>query len=127
MSKMKSSHEGLKPADTFDPEKLSKIDKIYIVSRFLLMLHEDERFELVQRPLEKLLTIISDNDMFGMLENINLHEFLEVCEYTIGLNTKKLIDFIYETEARGINEPIKDKIEKVIKDARKKKKKGHKK
>ena len=123
---MEQDHEGLAlPAK--DLNELNKIEKAYVVSRFLLMLHEDDRFQLVQRPLEKLLEIIGENELFELLENINLREFVEVSEYLVGLDTPRLIKSIYRFEAEGVNELLKLKIEDVIRHARKKKKKkGHK-
>lgn len=76
----------------YDKELTAK-DKAYLVMEFFRLMHEKEEFMMIQRLIKRAMETIQDSEVFPLLEDISIHEFITVCDDIALLKTPKL-DYI---------------------------------
>lgn len=71
-------------------QNLNKYEKAYIVWRFVLELHNDDRFTLAQRPLKKIVGWIRKSSLYPYLKNISIYEFVKLSENILDCDPDEL-------------------------------------
>lgn len=104
----------------FQNQNLTREQKAYLIMRFIILLHRDDKFIIAQKFVDKSLDVITNNDLFPVIEKINLKEFCEVSKDVFTMDVNYLAGTIKEIE-KSIPEPMVVHLDRIVRNATKKK------
>lgn len=98
---------------------LSNDDKAFLVMEFFRIMHDKEEFIMIQRLIKKAMEIIQDNELFPLLKQLDINEFIVICD-DIALLHKSQLKHIIEGLKPKISDDFKKEVARAVKIAKEK-------